>query len=546
MPSKVEEILEEYRKAVLSRDAAAAREYARQWLKVEQVLEGQYLSLAMDVNDLRQAGYPVTDYQVMQLQRYQQLLGQTRTEMERFSRFVEGGISSQQYLSAQDGLDMAHDTLMQTAIGKGITLSNFNRLPIEAVKNMMGMSGNGSPLRELLMADYGGTMSQLTSALISGVALGYNPRKTARSMAEAMAGNLQRALLVSRAETMRALRTAQVQQYRATGFVRQYMRKAAMSTRTCLACLLEDGRVYSVQSQFSDHPNGRCFSVAVLEDAPDHEMMSGKEYLEKLQPEEQKGIMGEERWNMWKGGQIKLEQMSGMHNHPTWGESPKMVPMKELANLVDQLPKTAGISFYKSEKYGAVDQVARAVEVGNGTDGWKENGDKLAQYYLPKFDLEDDVEYTIGLWETPEPSFNLRVRGSRENLVGMGKAWGRDYQQKDVVLMVPKVNGKGGILAWDFGRQLSHGEWDQVLGGLMKVNEELASLPDGEWVIDFLGASVRGKQTMEYWYKDQDVRESVKVLINKALKKSGLGIELPLPSYRDGFEFISLGMGKDY
>jgi len=128
---------------------------------------------------------------------------------------------------------------------------------------------------------------------------------------------------------MRALRSGQLAEYRNSEYAEQYERRASKSTRTCLACLLEDGRIYQIDETMSDHPNGRCMFVVV---PPwfKSDRLNGKQYFLSLEKDDQRRIMGEERFDLWQRGQVGLEQMSRMHTHPIWGEAPVVVPVKEL------------------------------------------------------------------------------------------------------------------------------------------------------------------------------------------------------------------------
>lgn len=328
----VDQVLRDYRARLLARDADLAAAYARRWLRVEDALEAQYLAAAMEAAELRASGAEISESMVYRMERYQALLGQAQAETERFGQFAAGKIEREQWLAAQDGVRMGERTIAARMGQVGIEL-NFARLPVDAMRAMIGLSGDGTPLAQLLAASYPEAVTELTQALIDGLALGYNPRKVARMMADAMAGNLQRALLISRTEQMRAFRVAQVQSYRTSGVVSGYRRRCAISSRTCLACLLEDGKFYATIEQYSDHPGGRCSAEPVLAHYDDLiSKTNGRQYFEGLDPSAQREMMGEEYFRAWKSGAFSLDQVSRTHSHPVWGDSPRIVPLKELTD----------------------------------------------------------------------------------------------------------------------------------------------------------------------------------------------------------------------
>ena len=326
--AKVDDLLEEYRREVLRRDSALQADYVIRWRRIEEAVKDKIDALILELNDAKLRGVPVMDYQIHQLSRYQGLLDQLQNEVFRFFRFADGNISSAQQVAAQSGLDFGLESLKLTYKNSGIAIFD-KHLSIEAVQAMFGYAQNGAPLFELLVADYPKTVVQLTDTLARGVALGWNPRKTANEMYGAMSWNLERAFTIARTEQMRALRTGQLAEYRNAGYVEQYERRASKSTRTCLACLLEDGRIYQIDETMSDHPNGRCMFVVV---PPwfKSDRLNGKQYFLSLEKDDQRRIMGEERFDLWQRGQVGLEQMSRMHTHPIWGEAPVVVPVKEL------------------------------------------------------------------------------------------------------------------------------------------------------------------------------------------------------------------------
>jgi SPP1 gp7 family putative phage head morphogenesis protein len=74
---------------------------------------------------------------------------------------------------------------------------------------------------------------------------------------------MSRSLALTRTELMRAYRGSLFDQYGAMGFT-QWQWSAAMSTRTCLACISRSGKVYSMDNPFMPaHVNCRCSPVPV-------------------------------------------------------------------------------------------------------------------------------------------------------------------------------------------------------------------------------------------------------------------------------------------
>lgn len=327
--SVVQEMLESYRSRLLSRDREIQRDLTRRWLRVEEALRGQIDALVMEMNALRDAGQPVSRNMVYRLERYRTLLAQLEAEQRRYADAAAGIISAEQQYALQLGFDWGTDAVATLAREAGLVAS-LVRLDRSVVEAMVGYTADGAPLAQLLSADYPATAAQLTDALIEGVALGYNPRKTARMMRDAMAGNLQRALVVARTETQRAHRAATVESYRQSGLVQTYTRRAALDDRTCLACLLEDGRRYPVSEQFGDHPNGRCTAIPDVPGVASPIEQTGREWFEAQDEAVQRAIMGDGHYEAWRAGEFRLEDAARMHYDPVWGEAPQVVPLRQL------------------------------------------------------------------------------------------------------------------------------------------------------------------------------------------------------------------------
>lgn len=327
--SPVEALLAEYKRRLNGREAAVQAELIRRWRRVEDALSGNIDALVADMERLRATGQPVSRNAVYRLERYRTLLAQLEAEQRRYADAAAGIITAEQQYAMQLGFDWGTDAVSLLAREAGL-VATFTRLDRAVVEAMIGYAADGTPLARLLAADYPATVAEITDALVEGVALGYNPRKVARQMRDAMAGNAQRALVVARTETQRAHRSATVESYRQSGIIQTYTRRAAMDARTCLACLLEDGRRYPVTEQFSDHPAGRCVAICDIPGVASPITQTGREWFEAQDADTQRKIMGDERFELWQSGQVPLDSMATIHTDPVWGESPRVVPLRAL------------------------------------------------------------------------------------------------------------------------------------------------------------------------------------------------------------------------
>ena len=229
-------VLFEYRQALALREDALMQSMAERWLMIERRLDNDILLLAQEIQRLQDSGKAITENVVLQSQKYKLLRDQMEREIKSYNKnYAVDAVTKAQTDFALLGIDSAQNALQ---ISLGNTFANFNRINIDAVQSMIGFCGDGSPLYTLLKNDYPDAVHGLTNALVNGIARGYGATKTAREMANGMGMGLERALLISRTETIRAYRTATTEQYRESGAVKTF-RRLVWKPTACMACFVD-------------------------------------------------------------------------------------------------------------------------------------------------------------------------------------------------------------------------------------------------------------------------------------------------------------------
>ncbi len=256
----VVQVMRTFRKDLLQREAAQRVQMAQRWQSVERALQDEVNTFVERV-----AADGLTPGQLrsrqFQLDRYASLLAQARREMSRYMDVLAPQIAEQQRTLGAQGIRAA------TAAINAITGTRvgFDVLPIAAIENLVGLAGNGSPLRSLLDASYGAGADGMLQQLINGVALGANPKVIARNMVRnGLSQTLARVMVTARTEPLRVYRESSRQQYQASGVVTHFRRLATRDRRTCPACLFADGEVYELGDTLREHPQGRCLVAGTL------------------------------------------------------------------------------------------------------------------------------------------------------------------------------------------------------------------------------------------------------------------------------------------
>lgn len=327
--SAVEASMREFKQGLVAGEAIQMQAMAKRWITVENALDQQILDLTKDIAERKDRGEVISQSKLYQLQRYQSLIGQTQREFAKYADWSGGDISNYQRRTGTMGIQSAVEATRLSYAQGGVT-TMFDRLPVEAVENIVGYAKDGSPLnlllrRRMVKDDQGrplpGVLDRITSSLITGTAQGQNPRKVATMMRDDLAGGLAKALLIARTEGLRPYREMSRQQYEASGVVSGQRRLTGHDGRVCAACLADEGSLYRLNETIPDHPNGRCTSIPVVKGMPQVEWLKGEDWL-LAQPEEvQRSILRPAKFQLWKDGAFDFKDIVSWRRDPVWGLS---------------------------------------------------------------------------------------------------------------------------------------------------------------------------------------------------------------------------------
>jgi SPP1 gp7 family putative phage head morphogenesis protein len=315
---QVVQVAREYKDALLRKEAAQMQQMASQWLNVEKSLEAQMSALALEIERMRARGEVVSAGKIVQMERWQALQQQAKVEIAKYDRFAGGAIEAGQREFANLGVESAGEAIRASFADYRQAAGTFRQLPRAAVEQMVGLAGDGSPLRALLAESYPKAVDGMLKELVKAVGLGINPRDMARAMARGFGIGLDRSLVIARTEQLRAYREASRAAYQESGLVSGYKRLAAKQERTCAACLMSDGEFYELEAEFEEHPNGRCTLVPVVEGLPEVEWETGKDWFLGQDEEVQRGILGG-GYDLWAEGEVELEDFVGREEDEVWG-----------------------------------------------------------------------------------------------------------------------------------------------------------------------------------------------------------------------------------
>ena len=360
----------EFQERLLRNERRAAaqmvRVYADSWKRIKArlaVLQKEYERAQAQGQDVGLAWL----YQKQRLTATQALVAK---ELAHFSAFSQRTISSQQARAIAESLAFNRD---MTILAMGaeydeqsrFVVNNLNKGETEA---LIGATQRGSALDKLFRAICEAGAQSAEDALVQGMVMGYNPRKIAPMIRDALGIQLNRALTISRTEVMRAQRIATAESYKANADVIKGWRwQAALTGNTCPVCISMHGSIHPVEEEMESHPNCRCSMVPVTKSWEDlgaelgfdfsgvekagpsfeeiakkynisaerqktyaQRKMTGEAYFRGLKAEEQRKILGPAKWLAWKEGKFEFTQLVKKTYSPVWGAGRGAKSLKEL------------------------------------------------------------------------------------------------------------------------------------------------------------------------------------------------------------------------
>lgn len=397
-----------------------------------------------------QRGEAISESWVRRKAMLEQAMARIGSRLNQLSASVSAEIASSQRAAIELGSAQAIDTMsagQRASTGRLSVRATFSRAPVEAMEQMIGFVGDGSPLRAVLSRYGEESREAISETLVTGIVEGKNPRTISREIREQVDGNRAKALTIARTEVLRAHRAAALENYRENmDVVEGWMWMAQLDARTCVVCWAMHGTVHPLSEDFGTHPNCRCSPLPVVRGAR-IELEPGVARFERLSEEEKLEVLGKKAYAQYQSGRLSIVDLVGREDDRRWG------PVRYRLSLDDAITRReervaqvvgggqAGLAFAPSEGE-SIDDIVRQVaarvaakhngdhpvgSVGSTTsltrgdmedaDYWVVSVDVLASAtvqgrFVSADDVEkfirDQVEYlkhprgTVGTWFDPE------------------------------------------------------------------------------------------------------------------------------------------------
>jgi len=349
--SDILEAANRFKLALLRGNDKALAEMSRTYIKAWKRLAPQFERITRMIAEAELAGEPVSPNWIMRQKRYRELMISCEEEIMRYTRYAAAMVGDQQRFALSRGIKDSK-RLMQLSLGlepsdmeRMRVRVTWNQVPEEAIKNIVGFLSDGSPI-SYKFAGLAPEVSQgIKDTLSSGITMGWNPRKIASEIERVYKGALGNTLLTCRTETMRAYRTASMENYRANSdVVSGWVWMSAKQPNTCAACWAMDGTFHMLDEELVDHPGGRCVAVPVTK--PYSELFPGAKLIgvretktkpwdptpefEKLSERDKRQVLGWSRYKLYKDGKLSLRDLAVKERSRSWGDHYRPKTVKEI------------------------------------------------------------------------------------------------------------------------------------------------------------------------------------------------------------------------
>ena len=322
-----------FRAALLRRDEAALKRLMAAYQPASTRMQARVAALTAQIARAEADGTPVRPSWLVERGRLETLQRQIVGEWARFADEAEAVITDAQRAAVAAAHTEAHQLTLAALHAGGVTTgADVVRLPVAAMHDLIGVLGDGSPLRSLLDRLGQQAAQDVGAALTHAVTVGRNPRQTARDIRDALGGDLNRALTIARTEQMRAYRSASLRNYQANSeLLRGWRWLASPSRRTCPVCLAMDGTEHGLDEPFASHIRCRCTPVPVLRDAPAVDPdTTGAAWFAKQPADVQRAMLGPGKHALYQEGKLTLADLVGVKEDARWGRSRYQRSLREI------------------------------------------------------------------------------------------------------------------------------------------------------------------------------------------------------------------------
>jgi SPP1 gp7 family putative phage head morphogenesis protein len=340
---KLQQVTSHYRAQLLAHQQQAEQQLEAWYKYVLATIQPRLNTLYKQIGDMQQSGETIPPSWLYEKNRLGSIKQLIVSHVGSFAHNAAQVVLNLQHVGAALG-QQAASAQLEATVPTGIDYQ-FGVPSLKAITDMVGTLQDGSPLADLFATFGEQAAKDVQSALITGLTLGDNPRKVARSVEQALDVPRSRALTIARTEMIRPYRSAALETYNENSdVVDQWVWIADLSGRTCAACIAMNGTLHDLSEDFESHVNCRCSpspqTKSWADILPDVDLsgieetsvqvQDGSEWFDQQDASTQKQILGSNAaYAAYKDGAITLNDLVGKQHSDAWGTSRYQKSLKE-------------------------------------------------------------------------------------------------------------------------------------------------------------------------------------------------------------------------
>ena len=349
--SRVEREIAKQRKRLMAIEANGMSEVARAYQVVLKDLNRELAAVTERIEVARRAHRKIGTSWLSAQERYQALVAQheenTLDYLRSCIRTVTKAKKAAGELAQSDAPALTQAVLGDLPSGvdnallrraESYVANTFSKLPAEQMARLVRNAADGRPLGNPLAEIAPKATQGVKDAMLSGVARGAPVRTIADDVRRASGIAQNRAMLISRTETIRVYRETCHEQYRRSPVVTGWIWIAEVNA--CPVCSCEHGSRHSLDESLASHPGCRCvempetlsWSELGFPNIPDTrpQITPGPERFAALPEADKLAILGRARLEAYNAGEITLADMVKETHSARWGDGKRTATLVEL------------------------------------------------------------------------------------------------------------------------------------------------------------------------------------------------------------------------
>jgi SPP1 gp7 family putative phage head morphogenesis protein len=331
----INELANQFRLALLAKEERASARMVIAYGRVALRLERDGQRILERIERQQAAGDVIGPAVLFQDQRIRDLKLQVSQQIDRWADTATAGTADLQRYAAER---VPEDTrrLVVAAAGRAprealdLLHTTWTDLPVGAIEALVGRTSAGGPLNRLFDQIAPAMAEGVEHTLLNAVAQGLHPTVAARELRNVFGVGMNRALLITRTETIKAYREGTRQTYvQNRDVVDGWIWHSALQQNTCAACWAMHGTFHTNDETLDGHPRCRCAMIPrtkgweelgfIIPTDTRPVIRTGTAIFAEQPPHVQEKVLGKKAFAQYRDGNLALVDLLARNENAQWG-----------------------------------------------------------------------------------------------------------------------------------------------------------------------------------------------------------------------------------